>query len=234
MLKEVVIIVSNLDELIESDRELIDSCLKNYHIANDVNDVFKMSIGDIREAMIPNKRATPYMNEVAIRAHYFDQSFYKGRRSLNRIIDIYKGDLPEMALDYAQSLVFQGDFYLALNRKWNAMSNYKKAYATLLEHGVDSEDINSIFGEPIQVEPFRIPGNTLAITDESRYVDAQFDVSSNGWPSDIVITATNPENNSELMTRGKHAVAATRYRPRFENGQAVSTEGVSLRYVFRH
>ena len=221
----------------EQSRQLVNvlhsTATINYQIANDVNDIFKMSHRDIREAMISNKRGSPYMNEVAVRAYYFDQSFYKGRRSLNRVIDIYKNNLPESAVEYAQALVYQGDFYLALNRKWNAMSNYKKAYEILVEHEADSEDIVSIFGEPRRVEPFNIPGKELASIDQSRYIDAMFDVPSNGWPRDIRIIATRPEDNSELMIRGKHAVAATRYRPRFENGIPVNTERVSLRYVFR-
>ena len=222
----------------EQSRQLVNvlhsTATINYHIANDVNDIFKMSHRDIREAMISNKRGSPYMNEVAVRAYYFDQSFYRGKRSLTRIIDIYKNNLPESAIEYAQALVYQGDFYLALNRKWNAMSNYKKAYGILVEHDADSEDIISIFGEPRQVEPFNIPGKELASIDQSRYIDAMFDVPSNGWPRDIRIIATRPEDNNELMIRGKHVVAATRYRPRFENGKPVNTEGVSLRYVFRN
>ena len=205
----------------------------NYQIASDVDDVFRMSHKDIRAAMIPDKRATPYLNEVAVRAFYFDQSFYKGKHSLELIINIYKDELPESTLEYAQALVYQGDYYLSLNRKWNAMRNYEKAYAVLVQGNAGSEDIKSIFGAPRRVEPFTIPGKELAAIDESRYIDAMFDVPSKGWPGDIRIIATNPEDSSELRTRGKHAVSATRYRPRFEEGKPVSTEAVSLRYVFR-
>lgn len=205
----------------------------NYQIASDVDDVFRMSHRDIRAAMIPNRRPTPYLNEVAVRAFYFEQSFYKGKHSLDLIINIYKDELPEATLDYAQALVYQGDFYLSLNRKWNAMRNYEKAYATLVEGKAGSEDIKTIFGAPRRVEPFAIPGREIAAVDESRYIDAMFDVPGNGWPKDIRIIATHPEDSTELRTRGRHAVSATRYRPRFEEGKPVSTAGVSLRYVFR-
>ena len=220
----------------EQARQLISvlnsSAIVNYHIASDVKDVFKMSFRDIREAMITNKRASPYLNEVAIRDYYFDQSFYKGKRALQRIIDIYADNLPAAAPDYAQALVYQGDLYLALNRKWNAMKNYKKAYAILIDHEVAGDTIDAIFGSPRQVEPFTIPGQEQSPVDDSRYVDAVFDVPRNGWPRDIRLIASRPENDDGLRIRGKHAIAATRYRPRFEDGQPVATEAVSLRYVF--
>lgn len=205
----------------------------NYHIANDVSDVFTTSHRDIRQAMIPNKRATPYMNEVAVRDYYFDQSFYKGRRALQNAIDIYASELPGSAARYAEALANQGDFYLSLNRKWNAMKNYAKAYEVLLEYKVDENVIQDIFGEPKLVEPFSVAGQELDQPGSLRYVDALFDVPGNGWPRDIRITSTHPGDSKELMTRGKHAVAASRYRPRFEAGKPVNTSNVYLRYVFR-
>lgn len=204
----------------------------NYQIANDVNDAFRMSHRDIRQAMIPNKRPTPYLNEIAVRDYYFDQSFHKGKRHLARIISIYEAGLPDTAQDYAQALVYMGDYYLSLKRKWNAMKNYEKAYTTLIEHNVDKEGIDVIFGQPRQVEPFIIPGNEVPVKADSPYADVVFNVPSNGWPRDIVITATHPLSDTNLRVRAKHAIAATRFRPRFENGKPVDSTGVALRYVF--
>ena len=205
----------------------------NYYIASDVSDVFKTSHREIRQAMIPNRRATPYMNEVAVRDYYFHQSFYKGRRALQKIIDLRKQQLPESVNDYARALADQGDYYLSLNRKWNAMKNYRDAYESLLEFGADENEIAEIFGEPRPVEPFFAAGHVMEVPDENSYVDAFFEVPGNGWPRRIRITETFPGDDKSLMTRGKHAVAATRYRPRFENGRPVSTSNVYLRYVFR-
>jgi len=221
----------------ENARQLVSilyrTAIINYQIANDVSDVFIMSHRDIRVAMIPNKRPSPYLNEVAIRDYYFDQSFYKGRRSLNRIISLYESELPGSVLDYAQALVYRGDYYLALNRKWNAMKDNKKAYAVLIEHSVDADDINAIFGLPRRVEPFAIPGNEVPVSSTSRYVDAIVNVPASGWPADIRVIATNPPNDAALSSRGRHAVAAIRFRPRFEDGKPVATKSVPLHYVFK-
>lgn len=215
-------------------RILNTSATINYHIARDVEDVFRMSHRDIREAMIPNKRATPYFNEVAVRAFYFDQSFYKGRRSLKKIVELHKSNLPDSAEDYARSLVYQGDYYLSLNRKWNAMKNYQKAYNALIEHSVDAASIHAIFGQPRRVEPFRIPGTGFDVEGDFPYIDSVVDIPGNGWPRDIKIISTYPDNRSDLRKRGKHKVAATRFRPRFEAAQPVETTNVPMRYRFVH
>jgi tetratricopeptide (TPR) repeat protein len=212
---------------------LASSAIVNYQIANDVNDPFKMSHRDIRKAMIPNKRPNPYLNEIAVREFYFDQSFHKGKRSLKHIINIHKINLPGSIVRYAQAQVYLGDYYLSLDRKWNAMSSYKKAYATLLEHDVESEHIEKIFGQPRRVEPFNIPEGIADAINKENYVDAVFAVPGNGWPKDIRIVSTHPHDNSELIALGKIAIAATRYRPRFEDGQPVATDSVLLRYYFR-
>ncbi len=221
----------------ERARQLVNlyhsSATVNYQIANDVNDVFVLSHRDIREAMIPNKRASPYVKEVAVREYYFNQSFHKGKRSLEAVIDIHKSGLPGSVVEFAQALVYQGDYYLSLNKKWNAMRNYKKAYNILLEHKAGEQSLIAIFGEPRRVEPFTIPGNNAPVWGTETYVDSIVNIPINGWPRDIVITASNPQNDENLNKRGKHAVAATRFRPRFEEGKPVDTEGIKLRYVFR-
>ncbi|NKB37566.1 MAG: hypothetical protein GKR93_10410 [Gammaproteobacteria bacterium] len=209
------------------------SSIINAQIASDVKNVFRQSHRDIREAMIPNNRGTPYANEIAVREYYFEQSFYKGRRALNRVIKIFEKNLPETTVDYAQILVYQGDYYLALNRKWNAMKNYRKAFAVLMDNNASEEEIRFIFGEPRRVKPFTLPGQELSTLTDKSYIDALVDIPANGWPRNIRILASQPNNGGERAKRGKHSVAATRYRPRFENAEPVPTENVSLRYVFR-
>ena len=114
------------------------------------------------------------------------------------------------------------------------MRDYKKAYKALVDQGVEANVFEGIFGQPRQVEPFTIPGKELPVNSNDPYVDAVFDVPSNGWPRDIIIVSTNPQGDASLNVRGKHAVAATRYRPRFEQGKPVDTKGINLRYVFRN
>jgi tetratricopeptide (TPR) repeat protein len=206
----------------------------NYQIANDIEDTYIMSYSVIQDVMMKNKRATPYFNEAGVRDFYFDQSFYKGKRAFDRILEIHKRTLPDSAVEYAKTLVYQGDYYLSLGRKWHAMGNYEKAHKMLQIYSVASEHVASLFGQPRQVEPFIIPGKEIVEIGQQQYIDAQFDVLSTGWPSHIRIVARKPKDNDQLRTRGKYAIASTRFRPRFEQGEPVNTEDVTLRYIFRH
>ena len=168
------------------------------------------------------------------RDFYFDQSFYKGKRAFDRILEIHKRTLPDSAVEYAKTLVYQGDYYLSLGRKWHAMGNYEKAHKMLQIYSVASEHVASLFGQPRQVQPFIIPGKEIVEIGQQQYIDAQFDVLSTGWPSHIRIVASKPKDNDQLKKRGKYAIASTRFRPRFEQGEPVNTEDVTLRYFFRH
>ena len=71
----------------------------NHHVAEDVQDPM-LSHREIREAMIPHGRITPFINETAVRQYYADQSFYKGKRSLNRIVETYEKTLPDTITEY--------------------------------------------------------------------------------------------------------------------------------------
>ena len=65
----------------------------NHHVAEDVQDPM-LSHQEIREAMIPHGRGSPYFNETAVRQYYADQSFHKGKRALKRIVETYEKPCP--------------------------------------------------------------------------------------------------------------------------------------------
>lgn len=205
----------------------------NYHIADNVRDKFKMSIRDIRKVMIANERPTPYVNEIAVRDFYYWQSVFKGERAIDDIVELHAAKLPASAVEYARALIFLGDYYLALKKRWEAMGSYKRAYQALVDNHVNNERINELFGEPK-------PLKTLSYSEEgafeiatgTAYVDAVLDVSGSGWPSNIKITNIHPQDSSDLFDRGKMAITGIPYRPRFKAGKPVDAMDVKLRYYF--
>ena len=105
----------------------------NHHVAEDVQDPM-LSHREIREAMIPHGRTTPFINETAVRQYYADQSFYKGKRSLKRIVDDYEANLPDTITEYARALVFMGDWLTVQRRVIEGSRMYRTAWAALAEH----------------------------------------------------------------------------------------------------
>ena len=206
----------------------------NHHVAEDILDPM-LSHREIREAMIPHGRGSPYLNEVAVRQYYANQSFHKGKRSLKGIIETYEKTLPAGIMDYARALVFMGDWLTVQRRVWEGARLYQRALAALEEHNADPAQVDELFGEPQPIEQLPIPGEAEPQAGaDNYYVDALLDVPESGWPHNIRIQAVHPPGETTLIQRAERGIAATRYRPRFRNGHPVATTDVPLRFVFKH
>ena len=209
----------------------------NHHVAEDVQDPM-LSHREIREAMIPHGRPSPYLNEIAVRQYYADQSFYKGKRSLKRIVDAYEANLPDTLMEYARALVFMGDWLTVQRRVMEGARMYRRAWAALAEHDAAPahvDELDELFGEPQPIEQLPIPGEAEPEAGaDSYYADALLDVPESGWPRNIRIQAIHPSEQTGLLKRAERGIAATRYRPRYRNGQPVATTDVPLRFIFKH
>ena len=206
----------------------------NHHVAEDVLDPM-LSHVEIREAMIPHGRGSPYLNETAVRQYYADQSFYKGKRSLQRIVKTYEATLPASVTDYARALVFLGDWLTVQRRVLEGARKYRQAWTALDSYDADQALVDELFGEPQPIEQLPVPGEAeQEIGADSYYADALLDVPETGWPNNIRIQAIHPSDETTLIRRAKRGIAATRYRPRYHDGQPVATTDVSLRFVFKH
>ena len=206
----------------------------NHHVAEDVQDPM-LSHREIRAAMIPHGRGSPYLNETAVRQYYADQSFYKGKRSLQRIVKTYQATLPAGVMDYARALVFMGDWLTVQRRALEGARKYRQAWAALAEYGAAPAQMEELFGEPQPIEQLPVPGEEeVKAGADSYYADALLDVPETGWPTNIRIQAIHPPEETTLVRRAKRGIAATRYRPRYRDGQPVATTDVPLRFVFKH
>ncbi len=206
----------------------------NHHVAEDVLDPM-LSHVEIREAMLPHGRSTPYVNEAAVRDYYAYQSFYKGKRSLQRIVKTYEATLPDGIMDYARALVFMGDWLTVQRRVLEGARKYRQAWAALAGHGAGPAQVEELFGEPQPIEQLPVPGEEeIQAGEDNYYADALLDVPESGWPRNIRIQAIHPAGETTLIRRAERGIAATRYRPRYRDGQPVAATDVPLRFVFKH
>ena len=206
----------------------------NHHVAEDVLDPM-LSHREIREAMIPHGRITPYVNEAAVREYYAHQSFYKGKRSLQRIVKTYEATLPAGVMDYARALVFMGDWLTVQRRVLEGARKYRQAWTALAEHGAGPAQVEELFGAPQPIEQLPVPGDAeIQAGADDYYADALLDVPESGWPTNIRIQAIHPPDETTLVRRARRGIAATRYRPRYRDGQPAATTDVPLRFVFKY
>ena len=206
----------------------------NHHVAEDMLDPMT-SHREIRAAMLPHGRGSPYLNETAVRQYYADQSFYKGKRSLQDIVKTYEATLPASIMDYARALVFLGDWLTVQRRVSEGARKYRQAWAALAEHGAGPAQVEELFGAPQPIEQLPVPGEAeLQAGADNYYADALLDVPETGWPTNIRIQAIHPAEETTLIRRARRGIAATRYRPRYRDGQPAATADVPLRFVFKH
>ena len=206
----------------------------NHHVAEDMLDPMT-SHREIRAAMLPHGRGSPYLNETAVRQYYADQSYYKGKRSLQDIVKTYEATLPAGVVDYARALVFLGDWLTVQRRVSEGARKYRQAWVALAEHGAGPAQVEELFGAPQPIEQLPVPGEAEIQADaDSYYADALLDVPETGWPTNIRIQAIHPAEETTLIRRARRGIAATRYRPRYRDGQPAASTDVPLRFVFKH
>lgn len=219
---------------------LYEAALVNYHLAQAVLD-HRLSHRALREAMLPHGRGSPYLNETAVRQYYSDQSFFKGKRALQEIVAFYEQDLPATRAEYAQALIFMGDWFTASRRLWDSARLYRRAWAVLED---DKALLDRLFGAPQPIAPPRLPkegsigpaaGLAPAAAEgappvASACIDAILDIPAHGWPEKIRLRAVYPPDKTAQRERDEYAIAATRHRPRFQAGRPVATRDVALRY----
>ena len=212
-------------------RQLISIYVANY--GRDDPKLIKV----IHEFAIMNFQIAVYAHNIFDSAGgYFGPQYYGfGEQAMLRIHEIYdkNPDLPVEA--HARSIVELGDWYLLFRKQMAAIDTYSNAYALLNKYGTNQEIINQIFGRPIKLPASTLPPQSQdkvkGDSDTLPYALASFDVSKYGSPKNIQILELKPEDDMMLLHQTKKTIRAIRYRPRFENGQPVSTSNINMRYI---
>lgn len=212
--------------------DLYGIALTNYQIAAEVSN--SEDFENIRTGYRDTSRTRRLLQEEQARQDLIIQSFIKGRNAMNQIVDIHANN-PILPVDtHAMALTHLGDWFLLFNKRDSAAQTYDQAYQLLHNEGIDQKSIDQLFGQPRTLPAIRLPVQKEddIMPENPAYVLASFDVSASGKAQNIQIIESNPSDDVSHQRRAKRSIAATRFRPRYENGKPVITTGVSLRYVF--
>ena len=206
--------------------------LTNYQIAAEVSNAEDFE--DIRSGYRDTDRTRRLLQAEQARQDLIMQSFTKGKDAMNHIVDIHANN-PILPVDtHAMALTHLGDWFLLFNKRNSAAETYDQAYQLLHNEGIDQSSIDQLFGQPRTLPAIRLPvqKEDELIPENPAYVLASFDVSAAGKAQNIQIIEANPSDDVSHQRRARKSIAATRFRPRYENGIPVITTGVNLRYVF--
>ncbi len=206
--------------------------LTNYQIAAQVTSV--EDFDDIRAGFRDSHRDRRLLQEQRARQDLILRSYSKGKDAMNHIVDIHANN-PILPVDtHAMAMTHLGDWYLLFNKKNSAALTYAQAYELMQNDGMAQQKIDRLFGQPRTLPAIRLPvlNQKDLVPENPSYVLASFDVSPSGKATNIQIVESEPEDNVSYLRRAKKTIAATRFRPRYENGKPVVTTGVNMRYVF--
>lgn len=158
-------------------------------------------------------------------------SYYNGRSALEKQIELLKMHRDTKSQQLAEAYVQMGDWYQLFGRRQSAMDNYRMAYNELQMAG-NEKLLKSLFGQPTQLPDARFFDQDDVIINKQDFVLLSFSVSSSGSPRDIEIVKSLPEDSTGMRHRARRMVSKMKFRPRFENGQAMDSEPMQLRLLF--
>jgi len=153
-------------------------------------------------------------------------SLSRGRELLEGLL----GRIPQAEpAERAGASLELGDWYQWNGRGGEAQRYYLDAQALLRQAGQQAES-GRLFSQPVE-----LPDNGVfwqpptAGADDGRVINATFDVTAQGRAGNIEASAADPDDEGSVG-RLRRELAATRFRPRYEDGEPVATEGVARQY----
>lgn len=159
----------------------------------------------------------------------------EGERALLRALAILDANPARSADTLVETLVQLGDWYQIKQQPQKAMPLYQRALASLPADASEARR-KTLLSFPVQVY---YPTPELATRNlgkpESevvqRFVQVEFTVSADGSVKDERIT--DQDATSRQQSQALEAVHASRYRPKFVDGQPVETTAMSYRQTYK-
>ncbi|MFL6577376.1 MAG: energy transducer TonB [Povalibacter sp.] len=163
----------------------------------------------------------------------------EGERALLRAVKALDASPQASSGQLVSTLVQTGDWFLLKLQPNKAMPYYKRAASIIDQKAPDANDLGNaatLLSFPAQVyypTPQAAQRNQLLPPDQivQRFVQVEFTVMPDGTIRDQKLIDKDASERQASQTL--EAIRDARYRPKFVNGQPVTTEAVGFRQVFR-
>ena len=159
-------------------------------------------------------------------------NFIDGRVPLEAAVKIHQstGDVSGEAI----AATLPGDWHFLFDRPQTAAKQYSEAQRLFVASSADPA--GAFLSKPLALPVFAAAaGNASASFTSDANVDsalARFVVDAKGRARNIEIVETKPAGSKDIARKARKYVAATLFRARIDNGKAVRTPNVEIRYVF--
>jgi TonB family protein len=160
-----------------------------------------------------------------------------GERALQRALAILDAHPEASPAVLADTLIQAGDWYQVKHQPEKALTYYRRA-AALVANDEDAAPESAVapLSFPVRVyypmPPLAMRNRKLTPAEtEEKFVSVEFTVTGSGDVQDAKVIEQN--GTQRQASEALEAIRASRYRPKFVNGEPVETQGVVNREVFR-
>ncbi len=159
-------------------------------------------------------------------------SYRQGRHAHEQIIALTEADPNATDEQKISAYVEAADWQLMFRHTDQAMAHYQQAQALIAKTDRQQALTDAWFAEPEVLPALRTENSNQDIARLD--IIAQLDVSKTGSPSRIKILDPPAEKNRSLRRAAIKAIKNSRFRPRFVNGEPVSTPGSVVKIPMIH
>lgn len=168
-----------------------------------------------------------------MRFERFQMGNYRyGHQTIQQMRNILENDPNTTPAELADIQVAMADWYQWHRRYAQAIRAYNQAWQMMAGEPDAASWTQATFEDPIELpvpivfQPGRIP---LRTNNEARVV-ARFEISRHGEAKKIEILYPHEKEDQPAITRGYKYLRDMRFRPRFENGEAVAAKDIERTY----
>jgi len=159
-----------------------------------------------------------------------------GEKALERALALLDARPDTTPLLLTETLIQLGDWYQLKHQPDRALIYYRRAATVVASMSEPAPEASAALSFPVRIyyplPPLAMRNRQLTPeqTDE-KYVSVEFTVTDTGDVQDAKVTEQN--GTTRQASEALEAIRASRFRPKFVNGEPVDTQGVVNREVFK-
>jgi hypothetical protein len=141
------------------------------------------------------------------------------------------------AVEIAAERLELGDWHLLFGERELAFAEYRTARDMLVRDGATSEQLEAFFSPATAIVLPTFAAGFVAAEEAAGYrgyIGVAIALDGVGKSTRVDVTERSSEATDAIVQRLKKYVAKSVFRPRFENGDWLSQDRVSLRYYFSY
>ncbi len=164
--------------------------------------------------------------------HYMLNSYHSGKQAIQQMIEIFRADDDGDPANQIRAQVQLGDWYMLFDRPNSATDEYQAAYQAMSQYEHLNDYKTQVFGQPRALPDLpNIQAETRDANDPHDYVVVQYDVTARGDARNIEFLESKPKNSVGNRVMVRRSLKVAKFRPRFDQGEPVDTQGIVHRYI---